>query len=667
MQIGTRLLILVSRWTRWTEGQAFAFTPEQIGVVEGLRASFAIAAILAADLWLQVPDFAWGAVAAFWTCLCDPGGSEKSRLKVLTGFAVFGTAIVFAACYGAHWGPFAGGGVLACLVLLCGLTRSYQPGFGPMPPQIGLIAAIAAVVAIASPRSFSQALEACTCFLIGSLWAVLLCVYLWRTQPDAPVRRALITIFARLDDMAASLLRLDARADVTPEQWSAFRNDHLRSVRIAIERGREAVARLPVANVRYRLGIDTAGRVFAALLALGHHRAAIGKAMDPDLERPLVEGLRSILETALDQLAGREPDGHSLLRRATGLASRAKTHPGLVGKSVAASAEAVADLGRHWQQPDRGARASAGPSAGFAIKISAPVWRHALRMTVAVSISYAIGTWLDLTFSYWGTIATLVIMQPLGANTRLRIIERATGSIIGGVLTAVLISKLTGPVEMLIFIAPLSAAVIALRLVNYTLFLVFLTPMFVLVSDFIHPASHLISARAINEVIGAGVGLIGSLVLWPDKQSATLDGLVLAALTANLRFAAAALRAGPDALDAVEPQRRDAGVTSSRAEAARQRALLERRFGSSRLDHLTVIFHRLRAVCGAATVLAIMKQTEPSDDDRARAGRYDALAALLEQQIRGVEHPIVPSALPDIPGQDDLDSAVRSLVAAIQD
>src|SRR6202012_310357 len=115
--------------------------------------------------------------------------------------------------------------------------------------------------------------------------------------------------------------------------------------------------------------------------------------------------------------------------------------------AIAVAASALIDLARHWKEPEPGERASeAAPPPNF--KVAAPVWRQALRVAVAVTVSYALGACFDVSFSYWGTIATLVLMQPLGANTWLRILERAVGSIIGGVLTAILIARLSSPLEM---------------------------------------------------------------------------------------------------------------------------------------------------------------------------------------------------------------------------
>ena len=674
MQLTTRVLTAFNRQARWSEGHIFAFTPEQIGIVEGIRASVAVAIMLIADLQLHIPDLAFGAVAAFWTCLCDPGGPNRSRLKVLATYAIGATFTLSVAAYCAHWGILAGGVALFVLVLLCGLTRSYRPTFGPMPTPTGLIAAIAVVIGVTTPRSAVGALELGGGFLLGCVWAMVLCVFIWRTDHRAPARRALQAIFARLEDMALSLQQLDVDPHADAEQWSELNGDHRRAVRLSIERGRELVARLITGRARLGQSIDAAGRVYAVLMALSHYRAGSQHPFDAALESPLLEGLRRLLHEVGHQSDQLVPGPEPLLGEATSLLDDARKHQGVVAHATAVATDALVALARHWQEPEPKEHESEAAAGQSSFDVPALVWRQALRVAIAVTVSYALGACFDVSFSYWGTIAALVIMQPLGANTGLRIVERAVGTIIGGVLTAILIARLSSPLEMLLFIAPLSAAVIALRLVNYGLFMIFLTPMFVLVSDFIHPASSLISSRAINEIIGACIGLAGSLLLWPEKEGDVLSDTVLAALSANMAFASGMLRAETDASARLDPLRRDAGLTSTRAEIARQRMLLQGRSQAAHLDRVLAILVALRAICGATNVLAITRQFEPVEYCGARADRYDALTELLRAAFQGnaksnnsASDAKAAIGSLDIEGQDYLSQAVHNLVLAIQD
>jgi len=676
MRAMTTILSTFARRARWSEGHIFAFTPEQISIAEGLRASFAIAVMLAADLQLQIPGLAYGAIAAFWTCLCDPGGPNRDRLKVMLTFALGATLAIALAAYAAHWGKVAGGVMLFALVLICGITRSYRPTFGPMPTPAGLIVAIAVVVGVSSPRSATDTLLLAACFLSGALWALVLCIYLWRTDPRAPARRAAVAVFSRLDDMTASLQQLDLGASGGGDRWSDFNVEHRRAVRFSIERGRVVVARLPSGRLRFSQSLDAAGRVFAALMALGHYRMENRQPFDPLTDRAVLDGLRQLVEEAARQSEKVAPDPERLVKQGDVLLGSAAACQRVVGQAVSVAATALVELGHRWQASESGESGEGGDHNGHQrdggeaapahFTVAAPVWRQALRTAVAVTISYGLGALYDVSFSYWGTIATLVLMQPLGANTWLRVVERAAGSAVGGVLTAILIARLSGPWEMLLFIAPLSAAVIALRLVNYGLFVVFVTPMFVLVSDFIHPASHLIATRVINEAIGACIGLAGSLLLWPEKEKGALSDAIVAALAANMAFATGALRTPLDALARIDPLRSAAGVASARAEIARQRMLLQGRSSAVHLGQVHDILAALRTVCGAANIVTITRQCEPDGEDLALADRYDALTSLLSSDIAGSGERSARAPVP-VSRHDDLGQAVHALVLAVQD
>ena len=649
MELTAKLLTSLNRRTRWTEGHIFAVTPEQIGIAEGLRASFAVAIMLAADLQLHIPDLAYGAVAAFWACLCDPGGPDRVRLRVIFTFAIEATLAISLAAYFAHWGMVAADAGLFLLVGLCGLTRSYRPTLGPMPAPGGLIAAIAAVIGVTSPRPMEGALQLAGCFLLGILWALVLCLFLWRTHPGAPARRALMAIFARLEEMARSLQELDR------QNANDFNVGHRRAVRYSIERGREIVARLADGRARFGRAIDAAGRVFAALMAIGHQMTASGAAPN----RTLLESLRRLLEEAARQAGRVAPDPDHLGTEAAALLGTASETR---DRGISFAAGALADLARHWREPEPEEAGLQTPAGQLSFKVAPAVWRQALRVAIAVSISYALGAWYEVSFSYWGTIATLVLMQPFGANTWIRVLERAAGSMVGGVLAAILIARLSGPWEMLLFITPLTAAVIALRLVNYGLFVVFVTPMFILVSDFIHPASGLIASRAINEIIGACIGLAGSLLLWPEKEKDALSDAVLAAISANMAFASGMLRSPTAMASELDQLRRDAGMASSRAEIARQRLLLQGRS----LDRVLEILVALRTVCGASNVVAITRQSGPEGCAVERAGRYDMLAELLRAEFTDgdVGAAIASFGFDD---SDDLDRAIHSLTLAVQE
>jgi uncharacterized membrane protein YccC len=651
----------VARRTAWTEGHVFAIVPEQIGLGEGLRAALAIGTMLAAALLFDVPGLAWSAVAAFWICLCDPTGRRAARRRTMLTFTAFGIVVLAGASYAAHWGPVVGGAALFVLILLCGLTRSYPATFGPAAPQPGLVASIAVVIGAATPRDFAGALALGGYFFVGAVWATLLCLYLWPIRPDTPARRALVAIYSRLAGMTRSLAALDAAPDAASEQWTRFETLDRRAARIALERGAQIVARIDARDGQFTRALDAAGHVLASLIALGRLRKTM-RAFDPALERPLLVELGRLLDLAASRPDHPAQDWAMLHAGAAALLARAQGGQDRFARALQFAARPLAELGQRGTAPRLASPAGPVPAGGWPPKVTRPVWRHAVRVAAATLASYCLGRWLEVSFAYWGSIATIVVMQPLMSNTWLRVLERAAGSLVGGAIAAILLALAPSPAHIALAVVALSVACIGLRVVSYGVFVVFLTPMFMLLSDFIHPAGGLITARVVGEGLGAVIGMVACLVLWPDRQQNTLIDAMQGAIRANLAYIAAVVRGAGDPEDDLDHLHREAGLASTRAETAHERLVFEGPAGPPRLRQAGAILLAVRAACGAAIVLRITR--DAPHRDAPRAATFDAAAQWMVQRLD--EAPTAAAPPPRL-GGDDLGDAVDALVMAVED
>ena len=289
-------------------------------------------------------------------------------------------------------------------------------------------------------------------------------------------------------------------------------------------------------------------------------------------------------------------------------------------------------------------------------RITIPVLRHAARVTVAVAVAYLLVAWLNLTFSYWATMATVMVMQPLAEATWPRSLERILGSVGGGMLAALLLAASPAKPVLLLIIFPLAALTIAFKSVNYTVFVLFLTSLFVLVIEMVQPGSGVPVARAVNNIIGALVGVVGVLLLWPERRPGGVAALLAAAVEANLTFAAQALAHPAMGQDAAGQERRAAGLASSAAETALARMRLEGRGRRGRLEGAEALLSALRNVAGAAAVRVL----SAGPQDTARAAACRALAAAIAARLRGGAAPL-PS-LP--PANDELSAALARLADA---
>ena len=230
--------------------------------------------------------------------------------------------------------------------------------------------------------------------------------------------------------------------------------------------------------------------------------------------------------------------------------------------------------------------------------------RHAARVGVATTLAFLIVRALHVPFGYWATMATLLILQPSIATSWPRSVERAAGSVVGALLAAVLGLLVHSPLGISLFVFPLVCATMALRPVSYALFVLFMTPTFVLVADFAsNGGSEFVVAatRLGNNVLGCVIALSATFLLWPSREPARFDDRLAAAIGANLAYLAAALaRARTDDAE-IDRLRRAAGLASNNAEETLARLRLER-INTSATEKLgSTALALLRRVAGTAT------------------------------------------------------------------
>ena len=333
----------------------------------------------------------------------------------------------------------------------------------------------------------------------------------------------------------------------------------------------------------------------------------------------------------------------------------------LTRRGIGVAATALIHLSETWRSAPRfrGPGEALEPgTAGVLKPIPATALTHATRVAIAVVIAYAISSWLNLSFSYWATMAAVVVVQPEATSIWQRSLERMVGSIAGGLLAALLMFALPTKMALLALIFPMAAATFAFRLVNYTIFVVFVTTLFVLVTELLQPAAGIASVRMFNNVIGSLVGLGASLLLWRGPKARGPDAVMAEAVRANLAYAAGVFAAASTATE-LERLRRAAGLASNAAEAMQHRMILEGRSARAGLAETVELLHALRRLAGS--VIAASLGGTSADTARAAVLAREAVALADAIEARSASY------LPQVPAgeaQDDVDYALRALSTA---
>ncbi|MHB8283635.1 MAG: FUSC family protein [Caulobacteraceae bacterium] len=676
----TRQAARLSSWS-------VSFAPEAASMSEGLRAAAACAAVAALAVLTHRNALSWAAVSAFWTCLVDPGGSTLVRAKVMGAYCVVASLLAVACA----WAASQGGAAPIVLLFLLILAGGYIRVYGSEVALLANLLNITVAVVVTRPIAAGDVLTYGLIFFGGSLWALLLSLTVWRIHPYAPARRALRLAQEELAAMAMALSNL-AGSPAGDAAWVAHAQQHRRAVREAVEAARRVIGQ--AAAGRGGMGSIAAELTSALNTAEGEFACMI--ALTDTLERqgPGDETARRRTSYALKRLAA---VFHRVGRNAEAMGGDAPA----LERSIAHLSRAIDQLSEPVGRLMRDGllqaqrllerRDPALPSLDGSGKVAKPLlqqvmgplrdnfrWsssnlRHGLRLATSVTAAFLLTRAFHIPYGYWMTMTVVIIQQPYMATTWTRALERVIGSVAGGALAALLGIVFHSQLALLALIFPLAIACMAFRPVNYTIFVFFLTPLFVLMLDLTHPGQRevtLAGTRALNTVMGGLIALVGGVVLWPSSGLNRLREDLAEAVAANGRFAALACDpAGQDA-STLDAARRAAGLASNKAEASQHRAVLETWWRRKDIEAAAAVLAVLRRVAGTATTLWLERDRLRPDQSAVAAWCEQATTALAGA-LRNLSPPpsLAPAAAADrrhplVEEVLDLYSAARTLAVA---
>lgn len=618
------------------------FPMRHASLSEGLRAALAAGTMLLVGEWLHNPLFSWAAIGAFLTCLADSAGTNRARVASMGGFALASTlGGMFAATLSGMGMP---AGLLAIMVCagIAGFARIYGAATGLVLMLAAGVSAILADFPVALlPLQQSHVLI----YFCGCAWATLLGLSVWRIHPFAPARQSVARVYGALAELAdigggddasgvreeaAAQTRRHVRADIAAARatLAAIPSDRgdtgelvealliklaranalldcitaLSDLRLSVYRHQDARSRRRIARILHAMALLLRTIQSGVAAAPGRRNHAHGNAGDA----------RAMLR--LRQLTGRAPSQVAQLLQLRDL----HNPEGLTALADWKRAARPITLSPSLR---RGAQDLLRTAVAHLRSGSAEV-RHGLRCAAAAGITYLIVHLLHLPFGYWATMATMLVMQPSVADSWSRSMERAVGSIVGGVLAVALCLFIHSPLALALLVFPLAALSMGLRPVSYGLYSLFLTPVFVLVADVAaDPQLQLSNAllRAGNNVIGAVVAIVATYLLWPQRRQANLHRSLSHMIVVNLAYLRGALQAQPDAAQ-MHARRREACVVNIESGLLLQRLLREGELESRRIHNArTGVALARRLACTATHIWLDERTPATATEIQARA------------------------------------------------
>lgn len=623
----------------------------------GMTAALACCVPLLAAEWTGEASLSWAALIGFWVSLVDPGWPPRARLLAIGGFIV-ATAI---GCFVAVLlSPFlwASGAFALIWCTAAILTRVWGNASG----SAGNLSALAVVIALGAhqPSSLGAAALIAVATLGGGLWGLALALCIGRRPPDAALRSALATVFRTEATFARELCAGTANQGMPHQRRGAVREAIEKARGMLVAARREALGN-SILLQRFSLILGDAEEVLRALLALRETLESTAPAGRPG--------------NALTNLAA------GLDAMATALAATgAAVLPPLSAPIATHSSQDIAvNLRDAIAWTEAASRHLAGPAdltpPSLAIVEDEPIsrlaqlrnnltidslsMRHALRFALTAAGLTMLTKALNLPMGYWITLTATIILQAYPSATWQRAIERVVGTLAGGVIATATVFVLHGPAAILAVIVPLSVLAMASRAASYALYIVCITPMFILITELFSNAGvlspELAGVRMIDNVAGAAAGMLATFLLWPSWESRYLRRRLADDLRSNGTFLLTALdaRQGTATLGQAEAARRLAGLAGNNAEASIRRALDEPlRRPANEFAAAMLITAAARRLSGIAAAVMQSGRTAGGEGDltevrRALEGQLNEVADAIAQARRPTATPHSSAVAPD--------------------
>ncbi|MDB4952641.1 MAG: putative rane protein [Myxococcales bacterium] len=585
-------------------------------LTKGLRAAIATVVPFYLAIALRRPELAWVALGGWLGSLADPGGSRHARAFAMACFVAFGGVAVVVADASSRT-PL----VATALVASISFLASFAGVLGSTSGIVGTLVAVTS--AIAATTNDGHALRDGLLFAGGALWAVALSSIMWPVWPHRPARYAVARVFAELAEYAETTANLANDPESRAAAWSASARTHQRAVRAAIEQATTTMLALRArrsgestvgANLRLLLG--DASSQFFRLIALAEEVEAsrLRREVVPALTE-LASAYRAIRAQLLTlrPAAPRElptastvPLAHRLLE-----ASREALE---VSRDLEVDADRSPDIEHGLPssgagQPSTHSRRasqlvhSATLELRDALSWRSPILRHAVRVAGAAAAAMMIAHAVSPVHGQWVTVTTIAVLQPQLGSTFVRVIERVVGTVLGGVLAVIVISMLRSPLALAAIMFPLSIAAVVTRPRSYRLFVVFLTPLFLLVADHGHPGTSTAIIRIADVALGGAIALVAAIVIpsWERRHLPDALATALDAIAHYVQLAYEVFERGRDRR-MLPAARREVGIALEDAEASLERMLTEPRplrRGASEAMFLVTYVRRLSATLTA--------------------------------------------------------------------
>jgi len=446
---------------------------------------------------------------------------------------------------------------IACAAFVGGMSEQYHFGvgvvaaaaafvagmaaaFGQTAVNIGLVSLVMLTIFAGQRLTLKSSVEAALLALLGGLVQTALSVALWPVRRYEPERRALALLYLELGRTAVEPIGPGDAPPATVQSSQA--QDALRSLRQDSSAVSEQYQSLLNQAERARLCVITLLRMQATLesnepgevgetlsrflSAAGRALAVIGESLLSDAgKEPLhnqIAKVNELIEEWRPHAVGKAPSLEGvamkdMLFKMDALAGQLRAAEGLVTGSAPAGGvpyRRPAPL-KSWRLSPNSVVATLRANLNF----RSTVFRHAMRLTLCITIAGTIARTTDWSRAYWIPMTVVILLRPDFAGTFSRGLQRIAGTIVGLIVATVVFHF--SPPTFAVQATLIGICVFLLRWLgpaNYGFFAMGVTAAIVLMLALTGVAPRvLIQARAIDTLIG-GILALSAYALWPTRE-----------------------------------------------------------------------------------------------------------------------------------------------------
>ena len=535
--------------------------------------------------------------------------------------------------------------------------------FGVDIARVGMTSMILLVVTAYTPTTLPHALLGAGLIFSGGMLLMAFSVAAWPLQRYRPERQALAAVYRGLATLARQQTYDDADVPaltgaMTTLQHTLLGRHHARG------RAMEAFGVLLELAERIRLELTAMAELRANATIHAMFRddaarvlAAIADALDEGEPPQQAERMLQTLQASETALLGGDGPPDSLARHIHALsgqlaaAVRNANWAGSKGEMRAVAAETPLPAALRSSSALATLRASLTPQS--------VAFRHAIRSAVCLSLAMLVSRKLHLPHGYWLPMTAAIVLRPDFAATFNFGLLRVVGTILGLVLTTVLLHITPHePWTHLALMAVLCLTFRYLATAHYGAAVAALTGTVVIFLSFEGVNSGAaVHDRVINTLLGSGMALLAYL-LWPTWEK----GRVRAALSDMLDAYANYLRAlaRPMLRDVHREARTAARTARTNAQASLDRMRAEPGAPVVLLDLATALFaNGNRLARTAMTLEAVIDNDNAMSESSEVSGFVDHVAIALQEIATALREDRTPRLT------SDLRTLQRSLAALL--